>query len=68
MVHSDAEAISTNFLSSKRRKVSETSSAESDLVVYPGEDNIKGESRESFDVSGDILKCSLQTRELLRSY
>ena len=65
LVHSDAEAISTYFPSRKRGKVSGTSSDESNWVGYPVEENIRGESHESFDVSGDILTFSLQTRELL---
>ena len=44
------------------RKVSGTSSSESNWVGYPVEDNIEGESHESFDVSCDILKIPLQTR------
>ena len=43
LVHSDAEAISTALLSSKIRKVSGTSSAESNWVGYPVEENIAGE-------------------------
>ena len=58
LVHSDAETISTYFLSRKRRKVSGTSSAESNWVGYPVEENIEGGSRDSFDVSGEILKFS----------
>ena len=54
-VHSDAEAISTDFLLRKRRKLSGTSSAESNWVGYPVEENIEGESHDSFDVSGEIL-------------
>ena len=42
LVHSDAEAISTYFLSRKRVKVSGTSSDESNWVGYPVEENIKG--------------------------
>ena len=64
-VHSDAEAIPTYFISKKMRKVSGTSYFESNWVGYPVEDNTKGEGHESFYVSGDILKISLQTRELL---
>ena len=45
-VHSDAEAISTDFLSSKRRNLSGTFSSESNWVGYPVEDNIKGKSHE----------------------
>ena len=40
-VHYDAEAISTEFLSNKKRKVSGTSSDESNWVGYPVEENIK---------------------------
>ena len=65
MVHSDTKAISTYFLSRKRRKVSGTSSAESNWVGYLIEDIIEGESHESFDVSGEVLKFSFQKRELL---
>ena len=64
-VHSDADAISTDFLSRKRRNISGTSSTESSLVRYPVEENIEGECHESFDVSCDILKFSLQTSKLL---
>ena len=67
-VHSDAEAISTDFLSRKRVKLSGTSSDESNWVGCPVEDKIEGGSHESFDVSGEILKFSLQTRELLGNY
>ena len=52
---SDSEAISKYFLSRKRIKVSGTSSTESKWVGYPIEYNIKGESHESIDVSGEIL-------------
>ena len=45
-VHSDAETISTDLFSRKRRKVSVTSSAESNWVGYPVEENNKGESHE----------------------
>ena len=62
-VHSDAEAISTYFLSRKRIKVSGTSSAESNWVGYRVEENIEGEIHESFDVLGEILNFSLKTRE-----
>ena len=65
VVHSDAEAISTHLLSRKSTKVSGTYSARSNLVGYPIEEDIKGESHETFDVSREILKFSLQTRELL---
>ena len=65
LVHSDTESISTYLLSRKRIKVSGTSSAESNWVVYPVDENIEGESHESFDASGEILKFSLQTREFL---
>ena len=54
-VYSDAEAISTDFFSRKIIKVSVTSSAESNWVGYPVEENIEGESHKSFDVSGEIL-------------
>ena len=65
LIHSDAEAISTDLISSKRKNVYSTSSDESNWARYPVEENIEEESHESFDVSGDILKFSLQTRELL---
>ena len=65
VVHSVAEAISIDLLSRKIRKVSGTYSSESNQVGYPVEENIEGESHESFDFSGDILIFSLQTRELL---
>ena len=55
LVHSDAEAISTDFFSKKRRNISGNSSAESNWVGYPVEENTKGKSHESFDVSGGIL-------------
>ena len=55
MFHSDAEDISTNLLSSKGRKISSTSSAESNWVGYQVEEYMKGGSHESFDVSGEIL-------------
>ena len=45
-IHSDAEAISTYLLSRKNRKVSGTSSAESNWVGYPAKENIEGESHE----------------------
>ena len=45
-VHYDAEAISKNLLSRKRRKVSGTYSAESNWVGYPVEEIIEGESHE----------------------
>ena len=61
-VHSDAEATSTYFLSRKRRKVSVTSSDESNWVGYQVEENNEGEINESFDVSGEILRFPLQTR------
>ena len=75
-VHSDAEAISTHLVSSKRRKLSGTSSAELNWVGFPVEENIEGESHDSFYVSNEILKFSLQkkmnywgvTRESLRNY
>ena len=47
-VHYDAEAISTYLISRKSRKVSSTSSAESNWVGYPVEDNTEGESHNSF--------------------
>ena len=68
LIHSDEEAISTDLLSRKRRKVSGTASSELNWVGYPVKDKIKWESHKSFDVSGDILKFSLQTRELLENY
>ena len=46
LVHSDAEDISTDLLSRKMRKVSGTSSAESNWVWYTVEENIKGGSHE----------------------
>ena len=64
-VHSDAEAISAYFLLRKIRKVFGTSSDESNWVGYPVEENIEGGSHDSFDVSGDILRFSLQTNELM---
>ena len=57
--HSDAEAISTNFLSMKRIQAPGTSSAESTWVRYQVEKNTEGEGHESFDVSGELLKFSL---------
>ena len=57
--------ILTDLFSIKRRKVSVTSSSESNWVGYQVEENIKGESHDLFDVSGEILKFSLQTNELL---
>ena len=68
LVHSDAEAISTYFLSRKCRNVSGTSFNKSNWVGYPVEKKIKGESHNSFDVSGEALKFSLQTNELLGNY
>ena len=65
VIDSDAEAISIYLLSRKRRKVYGTSSSESNCFCYPIEDNIKGGIRESFDVLGEILTFSLQTRKLL---
>ena len=59
VVHSDAEDISPYLMSRKRIQVSGTSSDES---------NWEEKSHESFDVSGEILKFSLQTRELLGDY
>ena len=67
-IHSDAEAISTYLLSSKSRKIYGNSSAESHWVGYPVEENIEGEIHDSFDVSGEILKFSLQKNELLGNY
>ena len=67
-VNYDAEDISTDLLSSKRIGVYGTSSDESNWVGYPVEENIEGGSHELFDVSGDVLKFSLQTRELLGNY
>ena len=67
-VNSDVDAISTYLLSRKRRKVSGTSSAESNWVGYPVEEKIEWGNHESFDISGEILKFSLQTRELLGKY
>ena len=55
MVHSYSEAISTDFLSREIIMVYGTSFFESNWVGYPIEENIEGGSRESFDVSGDIL-------------
>ena len=46
LVHYDEEAISTDLLSSKRIKVSGISSAESNWVGYPVEENTEGESNE----------------------
>ena len=68
LVYSDIEAISTNLISRKMRKVFGTSSAGSNWVGYPVEENIEGEIHESFDVSGNILKYFLQTGELLGNY
>ena len=51
----DADAISTVFLSRKTRKVSGTSSAGSNCVGYPIEENIEGKIHESFYFSGNIL-------------
>ena len=68
LVHSNAEAISIYLLLKKRRKVSGTSSAESNWVGYPAEENIKGESHHSFDVLGDLLKFSFHGNELLGNY
>ena len=65
LVNSDAEAISTDLFSRKGRKVSHTSSSESNWVGYPVEDHIEGEIHDSYDVSGKIMKIYLQTRELL---
>ena len=67
-IHSGEKAISTDFLSIKSRKVYGNSSDEYNWVGYPVEENIKGESHELFDVSDEILKFSLQTRELLGNY
>ena len=55
----------TDLVSIKWIKVSGNSSAESNWFGYPVEENIKGESHDLFDVSGEILKFSLQTNELL---
>ena len=75
LVHSDAEAISTDFLSRKSRNISGTSSTESNLVRYPVEENIEGGSHDQIDVSGDIsgFLCRQRnywviTRELLGNY
>ena len=65
LVHSDAETISTYLLSRKREMVFGTSPTESNWVWYQVDENIKGESHESFDISGDIFKFSFQTRKLL---
>ena len=65
VIHSYTEAISKYFLSRKIRKVYGTSSTELNCVGCPIEENIEGGSHESFDVSGEILEFSLQTRELL---
>ena len=65
MVHSVTEVIPTDLFSRKKRKLYVTYSAESNVFGYPIEDNIKGESNESFDVSDKILGFSLQTRELM---
>ena len=46
VVHSDAEAISTYFLSKKSGRISGTSSSESNWVGYPIEDNTEEESHE----------------------
>ena len=45
-VHSDAEAVSTDFLSRKGRKLFGTSSAESNWVGYPVEEKVEGGSHE----------------------
>ena len=68
LFHSYAETISTYFLSRKSRKLSGTSSAESNWVGYPVEENTEGGSHESFDVSGDNLTFHLQTGEVLGKY
>ena len=68
LVHSDAEAISIYLLSRKSRKLSGTSSSESNWVGYPVEENTEGESHESFDVLGEILAFSLQTRKFMGNY
>ena len=65
-VHYDAEAISTDLISRKRRNVSGTSSAESNWVGYPVEDNTEGEIHESFDVSGEILKLFFADKGITR--
>ena len=49
----------TDLVSIKRIKVSGNFSAESNWFGYPVEENIEGESQESFDVSVDILKYYL---------
>ena len=67
-VHSDAESISTDLISRKKRKVSGTSSAESNWVGNPVEDNIEGESHDSFDVLDKISKFSFQAMEILGNY
>ena len=68
LINYDPEAISTDFLSRKKRKLSGTSSAESNLVGHPVEENIEEEGHESFDVTGENLKFSLQTRELVWNF
>ena len=50
----------------KNRKVSITYSTELNWVGYPIEENTEGEIHECFDVSGDILKFSFQTWELMQ--
>ena len=65
VVYSVAEAISTDFPSRKITNLFGTSSAESNWVGYPIEENIEGGSHETFEVSGDIFKFSLQIRKLL---
>ena len=44
VVRSDAETVSTYFLSRKRGKLSVTYSVESNWIGYPIEENIEGES------------------------
>ena len=46
LFHSDTEAISTDFLSRKMRKVYGTSSSESNWAEYPIEENTGGEINE----------------------
>ena len=65
VVYSDADEISTDLISRKTSKVYGTSSDESNWVGYPIYYNSKGGSHEYLDISGEILKCSLQTRGLL---
>ena len=74
-VHSDAEAISTDFLSRKIIKVSVTSSTESNWTGFPVEENIEGGGHESFDFQVIFLIFIFRqgnywgiTRELLGNY